>query len=351
MKIALLNDTHFGVKNGSDIFLAYTEKFFDKVFFPYCVENNISHIIHLGDYFDHRKYINIKVLQHNYDMFVSKLYENNISMDVILGNHDVYWKNTNKLNSVSQILNQYKIINVIENTCEKTFDSLKIGFLPWITSENYDESLSFISQSDAPVLVSHLELNGFKMMKGNVISSHGMDHKLFDRYEMVLSGHYHTKSTKDNIHYLGTQYELTWADAGDPKYFHILDTETRQLDKILNTYKLFQRIYYDEDNIQSLDAMHIDGTYVKVVVTNKKDYYKFDKWLDELHSHKPFDVKIVESFDELSSDNVDDSNIQIANTPSLINSYVDSLDTDLNTDHLKKQLQALYVEAQALDSI
>jgi len=351
MKIALLNDTHFGVKNGSDIFLAYTEKFFDKVFFPYCVENNISHIIHLGDYFDNRKFLNIKVLRHNYETFISKLYENNISMDVILGNHDVYWKNTNKLNSVSQILNQYKIITIHEKPCEKTFDSLSIGFLPWIADDNYDESLEFINNSSAPIIVSHLELNGFKMMKGNIISSHGMDHKIFDRYEMVLSGHYHTKSERDNIYYLGTQYELTWADAGDLKYFHILDTETRHLEKIENPYKLFQRIYYDEDNIPALDKTHIDGTYVKVIVTNKKDYYKFDKWLDTLHTHKPFDVKIVESFDELTSDNVDDDNIKIANTPSLINSYVDSIETDLDVELLKKQLQALYVEAQSLDSI
>ena len=102
MKIAILNDTHAGVKNRSDIFLDYSAKFYNDIFFPYLLDNGIKKIIHLGDYFEHRKYVNYKVLEHNYNCFIRKLYDYDITMDIIPGNHDVYYKNTNSLNSIEQ---------------------------------------------------------------------------------------------------------------------------------------------------------------------------------------------------------------------------------------------------------
>ena len=60
MRIAILNDTHCGVKNGNDVFLNSAEEFYNKVFFPYLKENQIDTILHLGDYFEHRKFINFK---------------------------------------------------------------------------------------------------------------------------------------------------------------------------------------------------------------------------------------------------------------------------------------------------
>ena len=62
----------------------------------------------------------------------------------------------------------------------------------------------------------------------------GMDRKLFDRFEMVLTGHFHAKSSQGNIHYLGAQMEFFWNDCGDKKYFHVLDTETREIEAILS---------------------------------------------------------------------------------------------------------------------
>ena len=36
----------------------YQGRFYNEVFFPYLDEHDIKHIIHLGDYFDRRKYVN-----------------------------------------------------------------------------------------------------------------------------------------------------------------------------------------------------------------------------------------------------------------------------------------------------
>lgn len=351
-KIAILNDTHIGVRNGSDIFMDYMDKFFEEVFFPYCEKNGIKRILHLGDYFDHRKFINIKVLNRNYKSFISQLEKYDMNMDIIPGNHDVYYKNTNQVNALEEILGSYDRINIHMRPTDVEFDDLMIGMLPWISTDNYDECMEFIQNSKSPFIASHLELNGFKMMKGGAVASHGMDPKLFSRYEMVLSGHYHTKSTRDNIYYLGTQYELTWSDAGDPKYFHVLNTTTRELVPIENKNLLFRRIRYnDTQDLPQITKKDIEGTFVKVVVVKKKDLYQFDQFIDRIQSYNPFDIKIVETFDEYAGENVNNEKISTVDTPTLLNTYVDSIETDLDTEKLKNLLYELYVEAKDLEAI
>lgn len=349
MKIAILNDTHAGVRNGSDLFLNYSERFYKNTFFPFLKETNITKIVHLGDYFEHRKYINFKVLNHNYKTFISKLEEYDITMDIIIGNHDVYYKNTNELNSLEEILSQYDNVNVITKPTMVSYDSLDMLLLPWMCAENQAESLKAIQDTKASVLGGHLELDGFEMMRG-VKATHGMDTKPFDKFDMVLSGHYHTKSSRNNIHYLGTQFQLTYADANEQKYFHVLDTETRELTGIENPDTMFHKLVYDEDKKPDILDKFKD-TYVKVVVLNKKNLYEFDKWFDKLQRTEPFEIKVAESFEEYLGDNVDDDGINTADTPTLLNSYIDSTETDLNKEVLKKLMHELYIEAQNITDI
>ena len=349
MKLALLNDTHAGVRNGSDLFLNYSERFYNNIFFPHLIENNINKIVHLGDYFEHRKYVNFKVLKHNYETFISKLEEHDMTMDIILGNHDVYYKNTNELNSLEEILGQYDNINVITKPTVMSYDSLDILLLPWMCAENQEESLKAIQDTKASVLGGHLELDGFEMMRG-VKATHGMETKPFDKFDLVMSGHYHAKSSRDNIHYLGTQFQLTFADANEQKYFHILDTETRELTGIENPDTMFHKLIYDEDNKPAILDKFKD-TYVKVIVLNKKNLYEFDKWFDKLQRIEPFEIKVAESFEEYLGENVEDEAVNTADTPTLLNSYIDSTETDLNKGLLKKLMHELYVEAQNITDI
>ena len=354
MKIAILTDTHAGVKNGSDVFIDYTERFYSEVFFPTCQAQGITQILHLGDYFDHRKYLNYKVLARNRAMFLDKLEEYSMTMDIIPGNHDTFFRNTNSLCSLTELLQYHsKNVNVIMSPTVREYDGLSIALLPWITAENYAESCAFIEKANAPIIGAHLELAGFEMMKGAPAVSHGMSADLFSRYEMVLSGHYHTKSSRDNIHYLGVPYEITWADCNDPKYFHILDTSTRELTAVRNPLSLFKRLCYDDSSgpVQHVDASEITGVYIKVVVTSKKDPYAFDKYIDSINTAEPFDLKIVESFVEYSADSIDDESIEISDTSSLLNSYVDAIETDLDKTRIKSKLQELYIESQLIDGI
>jgi DNA repair exonuclease SbcCD nuclease subunit len=351
MKIAILNDTHCGIRNSSDIFVKYQNRFYTEVFFPYLKDNNIKQIVHLGDYYDHRKYINFKALNDNRECFLEVLRKEGITMDIFPGNHDVYFKNTNELCSLKELLGHYmNEVNIIMEPRVLEYDGCRIAMLPWINNENYADSMKFVQNCNTSILFGHLELTGFDMMKG-VQNTHGMDASAFSRFEMVLSGHFHTKSNQGNITYLGSQMEFTWADANDPKYFHVFDTDTRQITAIRNPITMFEKVVYDDSktDYNSVDVSSLKDKFVKIVVNKKEDPYIFDRYIDRIQQLGVHDLKIAETFDEFIGGNVSDDGISVEDTSELLNSYVDNVETDLDKEKIKGIMRGLYVEASNME--
>lgn len=351
MKIAVLNDTHTGIRNSSEIFLKNAQDFYENVFFPVCERNDIKQIVHLGDYYDHRKFVNFKALNHNRKYFLNELRDRGMSMDIIPGNHDTFYKNTNDLNSLKECLGHYmNEIHIVMEPTVMEYGSLKLALLPWICQDNYEKSMNFIRDCEADWLGGHLELTGFEMMRG-VKNTHGMDRKLFSKFEQVLTGHYHVGSKQDNIWYLGSQMEFFWSDAHDKKYFHIIDTETREIDAIHNPYTLFHRIHYDDSqrDYTNYDVSKLKNKFVKIVVINKQDGFTFDRFVDRIQNQDIYELKISENFSEFVGENVDDENLRVENTSELVDDYIDGVDTELDKDKIKIQMRELMTEAQALE--
>lgn len=350
MDVAILNDTHAGVRNSSDIFIEYQARFYEEVFFPYLLENNIKKILHLGDYFEHRKYVNFKALNQNRRVFLDKLREYNIHMDIIPGNHDVYYKNTNDLCSLKELMGWYTdCVKIHMDPTVVDYDGTKIALIPWINPENEQEITEFISNCEASIIGAHLELKGYEVMKG-MVCPHGMESKLFDRFEMVLTGHFHTKSSKGNIHYLGSQMEFFWNDAGDPKYFHIFNTDKREITPVVNPITIFEKIYYDdsEKNYETINLDYLNNKFVKVIVVNKTDQFMFERFIDRIQNRKILELKIQENFSEFIGENVNDDTISLEDTDSLLRSYIDAVETDLDRNRIKSEVNTLMVEAQTL---
>jgi DNA repair exonuclease SbcCD nuclease subunit len=353
MKIALLNDTHCGIRNSSQIMMDYQERFYGEVFFPYLIENGITKILHLGDYYDNRKFINFKALEHNRQIFLEKLREYKIHMDIIPGNHDVYYKNTNYLSALKELLGHYmEEVRIIEKPMVVNYDGLDMALVPWINAENEEESLKFLQTCKASVVGAHLELEGFEMQAG-IPCTHGMSPAVFDRFETVLSGHFHTRSQSGNIHYLGSQMEFFWSDAHDPKYFHVFDTDTRELTPVQNTVTLFEKIYYDDTakNPMLMDLRHLDSKFVKVIVTNKSDPKLFDSFIDRVNSRKIHELKIAENFEEFVGAAVSDDKVSVESTEDLLYTYIDAVDTPLDKNRIKSMVRELMVEAQTLELV
>ena len=349
MKICLLNDTHFGARGDSQLFLDYFMKFFDEVLFPYLKENDIKTIIHAGDLMDRRKFVNFSILKQVRTKIMDRIKDEGMVFHCIIGNHDIYYRNTNEVNSVRELFSDDIIIH--ETPSVVNFDGLDLAFLPWINKTNYDDSIEFIKTASAPILIGHLELTGYDVLRGvKYLGEKGMDPALFQRYEKVLSGHFHCKQDKDNIYYLGTQYQITFADLEDPKGFHILDTETRELEFIENPFRMFHTVKYNDKEgpieLEELDFSHMNGCYVKVFVEYKKHPYSFDRFMDKLYESGVAKITVIEDVHE---NEVTDDAIDLAqDTVTLINNEIDTLEEVDDKDKLKRIIKDLYMESLSL---
>lgn len=348
MKIALINDTHAGARGDNPIFNEFFFKFWENTFFPYLKEHGIKHICHLGDVVDRRKFINFVTLNSWRKRFFDRLLEEGITMDVIVGNHDVFYRNTNEINAMNELFAGYTNIKILVEAEELQYDSLKVAMVPWINSGNYEKTMEFLKNTSSEVVFGHLEIAGFEMDRGNICHT-GLDKKVFDRFDSVLSGHFHHKSTDGVITYLGNQYEMTWADHGDERGFHVFDTETRELEFVCNPFHMFHKISYD-DTVQDFeywkkyDYVKMKDCYVKIIAVNKQNPYLFDTVIDNLYKIGVADIAIVEDFTEESIED-DEMVNQAEDTMTILSKYIDGLTLNVNSDKLKNLMRELYVEA------
>jgi DNA repair exonuclease SbcCD nuclease subunit len=345
LKVAIITDQHFGARNDSIAFLDFFEKFYDNTFFPTLDANSISTVLVLGDTFDRRKYVNFYALDRAKKMFFDKLEERGIRVHMLAGNHDTYYKNTNEVNSPDLLLVEYGNIDVISKPETIVVDGTSICMMPWICPENYQESLDHIKNTKAEICMGHFEIAGFAMYRG--MESHdGLAKETFEKFDLVFSGHYHHRSSDKHIHYLGNPYELTWQDYNDPRGFHLFDLDTRKLEFICNPYRMFERIEYndkDQDPID-LDVIELEQKYVKLVVVNKTDFYKFDKFIQKLYNKGCYEIKIIEDMSEFQDGEIGEE-INLEDTLSVLANYIDSVETDVDKEQIKTFMRTLYTEA------
>ena len=346
MKIALVTDTHFGARGDSVQFDNYFRKFYTEVFFPELQRRGIKTIIHLGDVFDRRKYINFNILKSCREYFFDQLTKHDITCHMIAGNHDTYFKNTNDVNSIDLLASQYAHVNTYDKPTEVMIEDFKFIMMPWICADNYQEAMDLVRATTAPVMFSHLELEGFSMYKGQM-NDHGMDRKLFDRFDLVCSGHFHHRSSQDNITYIGNPYAITWNDYDDPRGFTILDTETLDMEVVYNPHEIFLKYLYDDTKVDpdSIDVSMFADKMVKLIIINKNDFYKYDRFMDRLYKQNLLELKIIEDFSEFETDALDEE-INLEDTISLLNGFVDGVETDADKPRIKNLLKELYIEAQ-----
>ena len=353
MKIAIITDTHWGVRNDSLIQHNYMKRFLDEVFFPRLVSDGIGHVVHGGDIVDRRKYVNFVTARRLREDFLRPLEKHNIETHIIAGNHDTYYKNTNDLNALDELIkDKYDNVELYTDSTTVVFGGVPILFVPWITEENREDTLLQINNTDAQIAIGHLELNGFEMHRGQV-NDHGDDPKIFDKFDLVLSGHYHTRSNSGNIYYLGTPCQYTWSDYGEVKGFHILDTETRGLEFIPNPYQIFHKVFYDDlnkgiDEVITLDVSKYQNCYVKVVVKNKTNPYWFDLVIDKIEKANVADLQVVEDHFHLDLEADSDIISEAEDTMSIIRKYITGMGINTDKKRVEKIIQDLYNEAQEI---
>lgn len=355
-KVIFLGDMHIGARNASPIVADFQIRFFEEILFPYMKKNNITQILQFGDVFDTRKFSN-HVILHKWKIRVfDYMLNNDIIMSVILGNHDTASKNTLKVNTPSLLLAEYENINIVDRPKNITYCGAKLkelfsGFelvnilcVPWVCQDNREEIEELVKTTDAIYCAGHFEFDGFEMHRGQKAVG-GYSTKEYEKFDMVFSGHFHTRSRQNNIQYLGTPYEMSWIDYCDTKGFHVFDTAKHSVEFIENPLTLFNRIEYnDKETSPQIDVSLLKDTYVKVVAINKDDAVKFDSFINNILLVNPADLKIVDIETDFTNIETDDT-IDISDTKALMESFVTQIETNLEKPKLTDMLNSLYVQA------
>lgn len=343
MKIALITDTHYNFKKANKNFHDYFAKFYRDVFFPYLEKNNIKIVIHLGDAFDNRKGVDYWALKWAKENVYDKFNEQGVTVYSIVGNHDTYYKNTNDINSIDTLLNEYNNIIKISSFEEFNIDGLDIAFIPWICSDNKEDIFKKINETKAKVAFGHLELNGFVVFPGQYQKS-GIDKSIFQKFDRVYSGHYHTPSNDGKIFYIGNPYQMFWNDVDDTRGFSVFDTETYDVEFIKNPYNIFERIYYEDSNINEIDKKNLEEKIVKVVVRKKSNIKDFEKFIDSILNLNIHELKVVENI-EIDDLDVDYNDVDFEDTLSILNKYIEESNFEMDKDKIKDFIRDVYREA------
>jgi len=343
MKIAIITDQHFGARKNSKLFHDYFLKFYNNIFFPTLEREGITTVIDMGDTFDIRKSIDFSALQWSKDNYFDRLESMGITLHSIVGNHTAYYKNTNDVNAVDLLLREYDNITTYSETTSIEVGGCNILLVPWINKENEDKSFRAINMSQASICMGHLELNGFRATPGHMME-HGMEWSIFKKFNKTYSGHYHCRSNQENIYYLGNPYEMFWNDVNDEnRGFHIFDTETLEHTPVNNPYRLHKIIFYNDQDYQLFDARELEDKIVKVVVRNKSDSKKFEKFIDKLYSANVAELKVVENFGLQEAEEFEA--FESEDTLSILNRYVQESEVNLDKSRIQKMIQETYQEA------
>jgi len=341
MKVAIITDTHWSARKASRYLHDYFELFYKNVFFPTLKEQGVEAVIHMGDAFDNRKSIDFWGLDWTRRVVLDPLskYETHI----IVGNHDIFLRNSTEINAPELLLKDYPNIKTYSSPQTINVGGLNIMMIPWICSENYEETLNQIQKTKAKVAMGHLELQGFRVNRNLVMEDHGLDADIFSKFKKVFSGHYHTRSDNERIFYLGNPYEMYWTDVNDTRGFHIFDTETLTHTPINNPYKLFYNIYYEDTPYQLFDTTEYENKIVKVIVRKKSKPKDFEKFIDKLYNANIQELKIIENFEIQESEDfqIDEEE----NTLSILSRYIDESEFEFDKTIIKGIFQDLYQQA------
>lgn len=341
-KIAIISDLHWGVRNNSKFFLDLQKSFFYDLFLPYLQNNSIDTIWILGDVLENRKQINVEVLN-EVNFFFESLSRKNIKVFCLLGNHDIFYKNTNKINSLKPIVSGFKNVHLIEKYEVIEFDGLPVGFISWISPEIYSDAIQWITNLDVQILCGHFEINSFEIIKG-VVCSKGIDSSIFEKFDKVFSGHFHIRSNNGIVHYIGNPYQTNWGEYGYEKGFAVFDTKTKTVEYINNpnsSYRILQ--YNDEIELGSFNLDLYSNKIIRIIVNECKNKKKLETLLDML-SEVCYSLEVIENKEVIISNNNDD--FIPSDTMQLIQQFLETCQIDnLDKKQLGEIITKIYSEA------
>jgi DNA repair exonuclease SbcCD nuclease subunit len=264
-KFAMLSDIHWGISNNSDVKNDILIEYIDW-YIKLLKKHKIKTVVFLGDWFDSRTTLSVKTI--NIVLQICKKFEENkIKMFLIVGNHDIYYKDKLEVNSLN-IFNEFKNITVIKEAtelyCKKTDKSIYL--FPWNTFSN--------EYGKCDLMLGHFNFQGAKMV-GTVNKSGETIETLLKVAPQIFSGHFHLRNTYtrndgEQLITVGNPVEHTWGDYQNSKGVYIYDLNEMNHEFVENTISpTHQRIYFSKFKQKLEDLKNVKGNFVEFVVDEK----------------------------------------------------------------------------------
>jgi DNA repair exonuclease SbcCD nuclease subunit len=349
-KIAVITDLHFGARDGNKAIMEHQREFYTKVFFPYMKKHKIDYLWCLGDTFDRRKYVNFQQLAEANKFFFQKI---NVPSMFIIGNHDVYLKNTNDINSPSLLMKGMKDLTLVEDEpLEITIDNFSAIIVPWINASNRVKVMRAIKKTSAPYCFGHFEFSGFEFHQGQMCLT-GQDSNPYDKFDHVFSGHFHKPATRGNITYLGNPYQLNWAEYPDMKRFLIIDTEEVTFDFVNSPIRLYYKVNFRDGKVyddwlqqEVTDFDYLKGKFVRLqIIGERPNQYEIERVVERINDAEPYELKVIDDV-VISLIENDEVELEVDDTYSVIRNYVSRMEGEFDSVRLEGLLLDLYKEAQ-----
>lgn len=202
-RAACFTDIHFGNKNNSKQHNRDCADFVD-----WFIEQSedCETCIFLGDWHHHRSSVNVSTLNHSVEN-VGKLSRAFKQVYMIMGNHDLYYREKRDLNSLPYA-GLFDNVTLVEDMLVQD----DIALVPWLVGDEWKN----LQKTKCRYMFGHFELPFFKMNAMVEMPDHGsLNAEHLQGPEYVFSGHFHKRQSKGNVHYLGSPFGHNYADTWD----------------------------------------------------------------------------------------------------------------------------------------
>ena len=288
-KILIIGDTHLGLgyPNSVDKWFKVHREYFEEFLLPLVTKELTKDdiIIHCGDLFDNRSVVPINILNYAQDLLekLAKI----CPMHILIGNHDLYTKASNDVNTV-KLYKYIPNITVYEEPTKIEFCGKSILMLPWVEKKS-DQINQLKKFSGSDYLFCHSDLNGAKMHLTSVAHKNNdkIDVEEFSGYKNVYSGHIHILQVTKNFTFVGNNFEMDRNDINNQKGIFILDvigeSERFVKNEISPRYKkIYIRTQEDIDILESISTKDYIDLFISnsLLINNRKLRRKLEMVLE-----------------------------------------------------------------------
>jgi DNA repair exonuclease SbcCD nuclease subunit len=330
-KAAVFTDLHLGLKSNSKTHNQDCEEFVDW-FIEQAQKNNCDTGIFCGDWNHNRNSLNITTMDTGIRL-LEKLGNSFENFYMFAGNHDLYYKDKRDIKS-TEFARHIPGVTVIDEITQLE----DVALVPWLVEEEYKR----VANMDCKYMFGHFELPTFLMNAKVRMPDHsGLNANQLTKPEYVFTGHFHSRQSQKNVHYIGNAFPHNYADAwDDDRGMMILDRENSLEPEYINwddcpkyrTIKLSRLIDETDSIMKSKMYLRVE---LDCPVTYEEASFLKDMYMNQ---YKCREITLIpqKQIEEIDSE-LDIS--AFASVDQIVSEEISSLDTD-NFD--KKMLLDIY---------